>query len=301
MKIEIKGYTDQYKQGVLQCLKNNYSWMARVSDEALYKWAEPFMAYEWKEELPEAVKPYQHGIVFLDGQQVVGFLGFIYARRHWNGHEYIYQNGTTWAVNRGYRIYLFKALKKADAVADVLGDFTPVKAVEETLTKVFKYKYIDRSVYRFYPVPRFSRESLTYQMIENGNALPDEILRTEYEDHKPYGVKCLRVSDGHSDSFIFFRVNHRVRKNRKIFRKRRSILKILKLTNPDLFCSHYIEIVWHMQKKGHPYVQLEPRFIAPHRLEGFGIKRKKVVRLGLNKTDEDITVDLLYSEEALLP
>ncbi len=300
MKIEIKGYTEQYKNGFLQCLKNNYPWMAEVTDEELYEWTKPFMEYDWKEDLPAEIKPYQHGMVFLDGQQVVGFLGFIYAKRHWQGHEYIYQNGTTWAVNEGYRIYLFKALKQADSLADVLGDFTPVKAVEETLTKVFKYKYIDHKVYRFYPVPRF-HEKLTYQMIQDEKDLPDEILRTEFHDHQPYGVKCLKVSDGQQDSFIFFRINHRVRRHRKIFRKRRSVLKILKLTNPDLFCRNYREIVWHLQKGEHPYVQIEPRFLAPHKLSGLGIKEKKAVRLGLDKTGWDIPIDLLYSEEAILP
>ena len=102
MKVEIKGYTDRYKQGFLQCLKNNYPWMAEVSDDELYEWTKPFMEYDWQEALPAEIKQYQHGIVFLDGQRVVGFLGFIYAKRHWKGHEYIYQNGTTWAVNEGY-------------------------------------------------------------------------------------------------------------------------------------------------------------------------------------------------------
>lgn len=300
MKVEIKGYTDRYKQGFLQCLKNNYPWMAEVSDDELYEWTKPFMEYDWQEALPAEIKQYQHGIVFLDGQQVVGFLGFIYAKRHWKGHEYVYQNGTTWAVNEGYRIYLFKALKQADALADVLGDFTPVKAVEETLTKVFKYKYIDHKVYRFYPVPCF-HEKLTYQMILDEKDLTDEILRMEFHDHQPYGVKCLKISDGQQDSFIFFRVNHRIRKHRRVFRKRRSILKILKLTNPDLFCNHYREIVWHLQKGEHPYVQIEPRFLLPHKLTGFGIKEKKVVRLGLDKTGWDVPIDLLYSEEAILP
>lgn len=138
-------------------------------------------------------------------------------------------------------------------------------------------------------------------MIQDEKDLSDEILRTEFHDHQPYGVKCLKVSDGQQDSFIFFRINHRVRRNRKIFRKRRSVLKILKLTNPDLFCRYYREIVWYLQKGEHPYVQIEPRFIAPHKLSGFGIKEKKVVRLGLDKTDLDIPIDLLYSEEAILP
>lgn len=300
MKIEVKGYTPEYKDGFLECLKNNYSWMAEESNDALYEWTKPFMEYDWKERLPEEVRPYQHGMIFLSDDKVVGFLGFIYSKRHWNGHEYIYQNGTTWAINEGYRIYLFKASKKADALADVLGDFTPVKAVEETLTKVFKYQYIDHFVYRFYPVPCF-HESLMYREIVNDKDLDDPVLRTEFYDHKPYGVRCIRVSDGHEESYLFFRINQRIRKHRKIFRKRRSILKILKLTNPDFFCKHYREIVWHLQKGEHPYVQLEPRFIAPHRIQGFGIKEKKVVRLGLDKTGFEVPVDLLYSEEAILP
>lgn len=53
MKLEIKGYADQYKQGVLKCLKNNYSWMAEISDEQLYEWAKPFMEYDWKDRLSE--------------------------------------------------------------------------------------------------------------------------------------------------------------------------------------------------------------------------------------------------------
>ncbi len=71
----------------------------------------------------------------------------------------------------------------------------------------------------------------------------------------------------------------------------------------SIFCRQYREIVWHLPKEGHPYVQLEPRSLLRtgwRDLES-RIKRKKVVRLGLNKTDEAIPVDLLYSEEALLP
>ena len=75
MKVEIKGYNEQYRQGVLACLKNNYPWMAEMSDEELYHWAMPFMEYEWKEELPDEIKEFQHGIVFLAGQQVVLYLG----------------------------------------------------------------------------------------------------------------------------------------------------------------------------------------------------------------------------------
>lgn len=300
MKVEIKGYNEQYRQGVLACLKNNYPWMAEMSDEELYHWAMPFMEYEWKEELPDEIKEFQHGIVFLAGQQVVGYLGFIYAKRHWQGYEYIYQNGTTWAVNEGYRIYLFKALKQANGLADVLGDFSPIKSVEETLTKVFKFKYIDRKVYRFYPVPCF-REKLTYQVIRDENDLADEVLKTEFHDHHPYGVCCLRISDGKKEGFIFYRVKHRLWKKRKIFRKRRSILIVLKLTNPDLFYDHYREIVWHLQEGEHPYVEIDPRFIGSHSLHGFGIKGKTVVRLGLDKTGRDIPIDLLCSEEAIMP
>lgn len=299
MKIEIKGYSDQYRQGVLACLKNNYPWMAEMSDEELYRWAKPFMGYDWNEELPDAVRKFQHGIVFLAGQQVVGYLGFIYAKRHWQGHEYIYQNGTTWAVNEGYRIYLFKALKQANSLAEVLGDFSPIKSVEETLTKVFKFKYIDHKVYRFYPIPCF-HEELNYRMVQDEKDIADEVLRTEFHDHYPYGVRCLRISDGKNEGYIFYRVKQRIWKKRRIFRKRRSVLIVLKMTNPDLFCAHYREVVWHLQKGEHPYVEIEPRFIAPHSLQGFGIKEKTVARLGLNKTEWNIPIDLLYSEEAIM-
>lgn len=299
MKIEIKGYSDQYRQGVLACLKNNYPWMAEMSDEELYRWAKPFMGYDWKEELPDAVRKFQHGIVFLAGQQVVGYLGFIYAKRHWQGHEYIYQNGTTWAVNEGYRIYLFKALKQANNLAEVLGDFSPIKSVEETLTKVFKFKYIDHKVYRFYPIPCF-HEELNYRMVQDEKDIADEVLRTEFHDHYPYGVRCLRISDGKNEGYIFYRVKQRIWKKRRIFRKRRSVLIVLKMTNPDLFCAHYREVVWHLQNGEHPYVEIEPRFIAPHSLQGFGIKEKTVARLGLNKTEWNIPIDLLYSEEAIM-
>ena len=300
MKVEIKGYTPEYKEGVLKCLKDNYPWMAKVSDDALYDWAKPFLEYKWQEDLPEDVKTFQHGMLFISSNKVVGFLGFIFARRQWQGHDYIYQNGTTWAVDKGYRIYLFRALKQADALADVLGDFTPVKAVEETLVKVFKYRYIDHYVYQFDPFPCF-HETLDYEQIESADELSDPVLKVEFQDHSPYGVRCLRIGNGQEESYILFRVNKRIRKNRKIFRKRRSVLKILKLTNPDFFCDHYREIVWHLQKGEHPHVMLEARFIAPRRIHGFRIKEKKVVRLGLDKTGLGVPIDSLYSEEAILP
>ena len=299
MKIKIQGYSSAYKEGVLTCLKTNYAWMADESDEGLYQWCKPFLEHEWREELPSSIKPYQHGFIFLDDDRVVGYLGFIFAKRRCKGHTYISQSGTTWAINNGYRIYMFKALKEAFNLADVLLDFTPRKSVEESLTKVFKFTYIDMSIYRFYPIPCL-HNTLIYKDMQEAD-FEDNDLRNEYLDHEPYGVKCLNVSDGQESTYIFYRINHRIRKNRRFFKHRRSILKVLKLTNPNFFCKNYKEIVWHLQEKEHPYVQIEPRFIEPYTIQGFGVKKKRVVRLGLDKTDFHAPTDLLYSEEAILP
>lgn len=75
MKIEVKGYTPEYKDGFLECLKNNYSWMAEESNDALYEWTKPFMEYDWKERLPEEVRPYQHGMIFYQMIKLLDFLG----------------------------------------------------------------------------------------------------------------------------------------------------------------------------------------------------------------------------------
>ena len=47
MGIEIVGYCEKYKKGVLDCFKRHYQWMSTVSDKELEEWTRPFLNYQW--------------------------------------------------------------------------------------------------------------------------------------------------------------------------------------------------------------------------------------------------------------
>ena len=83
MKIEIQSYTPDYKSGVLKCLRNNYPWMAQENDENLYRWCQPFLEYNWAQELSGDAEIFKHGMILLENGKVVGYLGFIFANRIW--------------------------------------------------------------------------------------------------------------------------------------------------------------------------------------------------------------------------
>lgn len=297
MKVQIVPYEEKYKSGVLACFKRNYQGMQRRTDAELYQWAKPMFTYHWQDDLSSEEVPYKYGVVLLAGEEVVGYLGFIYSKRlGTNGKKLIYTSGTTWAIDEGYRIYLFKAIKRALAPVAVAADFTAIAPVQATLTKVFKFQSLDQNIYEFFPFPSLSH-TVKVTSIFKETEIKDLQARTAFRDHQPYPVYCAEARKGDKSSYIFYKVKKRVKT--KLFGHQRCVI-VLGISDRDFFSRHAHEIIWQLQKKEKAHLRCDSRFFQKNLFYYHGFVKHHWSRLFLNKTDLPVFVDYLYSEVAML-
>lgn len=296
MSVKIEDFAECYKTGVLNCFKRNYKWMSRISDVELECWVNPLFSYTWKES--DLNIGHKYGQVILDDDKVVGYLGYIISNRVDDGKEYKYLNASTWAIDDGYRIYLFKALKLAFKDVDVISDFSAISAVYNTLVKVFKFKQYNDRLYRCFPIPFIAKSNVKIKTISNAVEICDGVYKREYEDHQHCGVKCLEITElKSSKKFYVFYVNAHS-KRKFIFRP--FWVKVLKITESSIFSRYAHEIIWHLQKSEKTYVEIDENLLDMSFFCHPWYKVKKVHSLVLDKSGIDVKPDLLYSELVLL-
>lgn len=299
MSVKIDNYNDAvHRNGVLACLKRNYTWMNKVTDGQLYEWAKPFLSYSWKHaDLGENI-PCMHGQVILNNDEVVGYLGYIYSKKVINGKSLRYMTSTTWAIDEGYRIYLFKAFKLALRDADISADFTARKSVEEMLIKVFKFRYSNKTLCKFFPVPYIKKSSIILEKINCADEIADVIVRHEYEDHDKYNIKCVKINcrSDKKEFYILYKITKRETKN--IIKL--PWIEILKVSDISLFSEYTHEIIWKLQFTESALLQCDRSFFSEKQIIHPLYKNSKVKRLFLNKTMDEFIPDFLYSEVAML-
>lgn len=299
MSVVIGNYNDAiHRKGVLACLKRNYAWMNNLTDNRLYEWAKPFLTYSWKHADIGKDIPCMHGQVILNDEEVVGYLGYIYSKRSFNGKSLRYMTPTTWAIDEGYRIYLFKAFKLALRNVDISADFTARESVEEMLIKVFKFRYLNKTLCKFFPVPYIKKASIILEKINCADEIADVIVRHEYEDHDNCNIKCVKINcrDIEKEFYIIYKI---------IERKTKNIIKlpwieILKVSDISLFSEYTHEIIWKLQFTESALLQCDRNFFSEKPIVHPLYKNSKVKRLFLNKTMDEFTPDFLYSEVSML-
>jgi len=314
MGVRIEGYRPEYFAGVISCLQRNFEWMRKADAKEIERWIQPSISFRWREDVSSKQYPYKYGMVLLSDKVVVGFLGCIYSKRYVSGIPYIYLTGTNWCIDKEYRMYLIPILKKLYVTADVIGDFTPRKSVEEILTHIFKFQYVNTEKIRFTPIPFLDSHSISIYMVS-----PDEIsdmtLSMEYKDNTYYGVKCVKFQSESEIGFVFY----------KVMNFNGKWIQIVKMVNGELFAKNAHEIVWCLQKlecyesddnpiddfceivrrvRKNEWVNLEceKSFLGEAEIRHPMFDSVPVVRLMLNKKKNEITpsMDFLYSEMVML-
>lgn len=303
MSIEIVNYTPKYQKGVIACLKRNYPWMSTQSDEFISKWISPILSYHWKNDSLSTFPPNNYGVIILANGNVVGFLGFIYSARKWDKIPYRYANASTWAIDDGYRIYMFKAMKIAMKNMDVISDFTACKAVESSMLNVFKFKYLDQKIFKFFPFLYIGRSHITLQPINTTNDIDDSIIEMEFQDHQQYGIKCVKFSrntSNISNTYIFYKyeIKH------KPYRGTRKTITVLKISDSNFASTFAFEWIWkllHYEKA--TSIEIDSRFFDQHKIKyPFYYKIKPTNRLILTHANiAKSNIDFLYSEVSMLP
>lgn len=314
MGISIEGYRPEYCAGVIACLQRNYDWMSKADSVEVEHWMHPTISYQWRDDVLLARYPYKYGIVLLSDDTVVGFFGCMYSRRYDDGEPYIYLTGTNWCIDEKYRMYLVPILKKMYATADVVGEFTPRKSVEEVLVNIFKFQYINREKLRFSPIPFLGHHELEFKEFSSED-FSDPILQGEFLDNMPYGVKCVEFRQEEEYGYVFYQV----------MKYHGKWIQVVKTVNGTLFARHAHEIVWRIQQKECFHdssdlteniceivrrardsiwmnLEAEKCFFSDEKIQHPMYDSTPVVRLALNKRKNEIqpSMDFLYSEMVML-
>jgi acetoacetyl-CoA synthetase len=254
--------------------------------------------YSWLLDKPDL------GFVLVDGNEIVGFLGTIYANREINGKEGLICNLSSWYVRpqyRGWGAALLRAALRDESVTYTC--LTP-NLLSQHVFEMLGFLELSNSLLILPPFlhvetlrhwrPQISFDSKTVR------AALDDRQRCLFDDHVPYDCLQLVVQEGLEHAYIV--VKRRVMPVPKLARllpagARMPYSEILHCSNPRLFARHLervkLAILW---RQGTALLLAETRLFSP-RLRGATIREHTYYRspLGAGKLDK------LYSELVLLP
>ena len=301
--MKIEEYKDEYLPGVVACLKRNYPWMGKLSDEALIKWMDPIINYRWDSEHSPEGKRYSKGVVLLNEENnVVGFSGMISSKHIIDGKECLYGDGTTTAVDPKYSFCLGAMLRFLIKAYDydLLSSYTPRNEVQVILINYFHYEPVEVLGYKFLPFPMFVNRKVKISIICDSSEIEQEDLRVVYDDHVKYGIKCAAISADGKICYLFYKTKTMKFK----FIKYRGIF-VLYSSDP-IMCGEYAkDIIWFLEKNEKAVFDTDSRFFGGDSINYHMPYFKRIrarIRLEKKLKDNDsfFPYGLLYSELSIL-
>ena len=253
--------------------------------------------------------PFANGLVLINNdEKVVGFFGCFFSKRlSLENKSYNYLNLSRWILEDDYRKYYFSVIKTLFKDADIISDYSAINSVKESFINIYKFKLIDMINYRFFPIPYMRPKTIEVKFL-TPDELESNILRKEYSDHLPYGMKCVSFTDGIERGYV-------------IYRYKEQGAQIVKVVNKKLMGLKLHEIIWEIQKhaftnkekipaianevieciKGNRMIlcECDSRFLKCNDIAHPLYTIKNVNRLVLNKIGVDIDIDNLYSETSI--
>lgn len=255
----IKGYSDDYKEGVLACLKRNYGWMRAKSDKELLHWLQPIISYSWAEDFANEDCPYKYGMVLINDDTVVGYLGLIYSRQFIDDTWKTVVNPTTWAIDKEYRSETFKCIYMVQQTADIVIDYTARQSLVEIFTKMFNYKNIDKFGCFFLPkLFYFGKRHIKIKKLISSIQIENEHIKKIYDDHIAYNIKCMEVSDGNQKEYVFYKIHEKATVLKKLVPL--DGIYVLYTSDSSFFGKYAKEIIYKMQKIEHAALKTDSRF-----------------------------------------
>lgn len=280
-------YDDQYKEGVISCLKRNYAWMSELSDEQVYIWLTPVINYSWIGEFDCHLFPYVRGIVLLDDSDTVrGFSAVIHSKQSINESKKIVVSPSTTAIDGEYRYCFFEMCEEIYKYADIGYDFSPSEAVRIISRDRFGFEIIDNPTYMM--LPFFSRT----KGLNIDNEIKDENTKQILRDHIDYGIKCCHLFSSKEETYVFYKII------KKIKRLPIRTLCVIHITNPKMFTNHFKQCVSLLSRKEHSCFMADSRYVDVNQLPKHFVKKQKYRAIHNPCGSSDYT--FLYSELALL-
>lgn len=293
-QVQILGYNDSYRIRLLEYLRGSAAKYADMSNEQLDEWLDTRVNYKWIDDVDINQYPYKYGLVLVDGEEIVGYLGLIYSYIYACDEKKIFVNPVSWSIKKKYGFYLFAAMNMILESADVIGEFTPSDVVRKMCLNMYHFDVLDDRIIKFWPKP-VSLKGIHTRNIEESNEIYDESSRVKYIDNIKFGVRCMEFEINNRRLYVFYK--RRSAKVKKIFKAYLAI--ILDISDYNLFNEYFEFIICGIQRGGNYFVDVEGRFISDADIEGkYKCKIFKNNKLVLSKVKLDHPLGLLYSEVA---
>lgn len=308
--IEGREFQIEDLMGVVACLRRNYPWMREKPEGYIASWIKPLCEHTWDETDKDRV-PYSYGKVLIENGNIIGYLGAIGYKRWINKREISVLNLSTWAVDKGYRGVFIPYTEDMYYAADIILDLTPNPSSRMIECRLFDMNVFEERMIKLYLAPYVDNGKVKAEIVLDDSMIGNEVIRREYIDnHKAGGIKLLKVSFRMDTCFIFY----------KIIPDRSNRIRILKVSDPELWADNCHEISWELFKIesfSNNYkieyadvvvedslkscIECDQRFFGGKEINHPSYGDRKVTRLIKKNTDMHIEeVDNLYTEFALI-
>ena len=237
------------------------------------------------------------GLILVDGDRTVGFLGMIFSRRRINGKVEKFCNLTFWVVHKDYRSRAIFLILPLHGMKDyTITDLTPTKNVYKIQNKL-GFKDLETKGRLLLPFgrrlfqPKYSHTNLTHDLAAIEKKLEGQNLKI-FKDHKPY--PCFHFLLTGKDRYCYIIYT-------KLKRKRIPYAHLHYISDPELFALAYRDIrksiVSHAKAR---FLLIDSRLVKNKKLPLSICLPYRAPKQYISSTLKPEQIDNLYSELVML-
>jgi hypothetical protein len=237
------------------------------------------------------------GLILVDGDRTVGFLGMIFSRRQINDQVEKFCNLTSWYVHKDYRSRAISMILSLHGMKDyTITDLTPAKNVYKIQNNL-GFKDLDAEGRLLLPFgrrlfqPKYSATYLTHDLAAIENKLEGQDLKI-FNDHRPYPCFHFLLSGKDRYCYIIYT---------KLRRKRIPYSHLHYISDPDLFALAYRDIRKSLLCHAKAYFLLiDSRLVKNKKLPVSICLPYRAPKQYMSSTLKPEQIDNLYSELVML-
>ena len=237
------------------------------------------------------------GLILVDGDRTVGFLGMIFSRRRINDKVEKFCNLTSWYVHKDYRSRAISMILALHAMKDyTITDLTPAKNVYTVQNKL-GFKDLDAAGRLLLPFGRrlFQAKYSATELIHDLGAIEKKLdgqNLTIFNDHQPYPCFHFLLSGNDRDCYIIYT---------KLKRKRIPYVHLHYISDPDLFGIAYRDIRKSiLSHAGAYFILIDSRVVKNKKLPLSICLPYRAPKQYMSATLKPEQIDNLYSELVML-
>jgi hypothetical protein len=237
------------------------------------------------------------GLILIDGDKTVGFLGMIFSRRLINNKVEKFCNLTSWFVCKDYRSRSIFLILPLHAMKDyTITDLTPSKNVYKIQNKL-GFKDLETNGRLLLPFgrrlfePKYAPINLTHDLVAIEQKLEGQNLII-FNDHKHYSCCHFLLTSKDRCCYIIYTI---------LRRKRTQHVHLHYISDPDLFALAYRDIrksiLSHAKAR---FLLIDSRFVKNRKLPLSICLPYRAPKQYISATLKPEQIDNLYSELVML-